>query len=279
MSIVSTGPSQNGFVLLSVLIVTTIISALALAAAVVTRAHMRSTDTEIRIMEARNLADAGLTRMIAAIELQDDPLLMSLLVSESVSWRYADMDLHLSLSHEAAKVDLNSGQPELVRNVMRAVIKDRAQVERILTRWADFRTNGRTIEATEALLDPAERFNAIGVILEQTFTTLSGARGIDPLAASNPVLRQVPGMTEADLLVLTNARQTRRSSTELSALKTRFSPLLDGERPIYRISAGLIREGVKVEREAVIARDTSTGRVLVILWRDAFRKHIQASAD
>ncbi|MGO4389330.1 hypothetical protein AB4Y85_17520 [Microvirga sp. 2YAF29] len=270
---------QNGFVLLSVLVVTAVISALTIAAAIVTRAHVRSTDTEVGTIEARALADAGIARIRASIERQDDPLLISLLEAPSVSWRYADTDLQLGLIREAGKVDLNSGQPELVRNVMLAAVKDRAQAERLLTRWADFRRNGRIIETTEALLDPAERFDEIAVILEQIFTTLSGARGIDPLAASDLILRQVPGMTEADLLALTNARQTQKTGAELSAIKTRFSPLLDGERPIYRLRASVLRANTKIEREALVLHDAAMGRVRIILWRDVLRKSIRPAAD
>jgi len=266
---------ENGFSLLSVLLVTTVISALALGAAVIARVHLRAADAELRIIAARALADAGLTRVVAALETPGDPLLASLRVS-SRPWSYANTEVRLELEHEAGKVDLNVGEQELTQSVMRAVVRESSRADHIVKRWMEFRRQGREIETVASLLDPEERFEVIAADLERHFTTASGARGIDPMSAPLLVLSHVPGISAADLSRIASMQRGMIDKDELAAIRRRYQPLLDGERPLYRIrsTVSLPRQLI-VRREALVAQDVFTGKVRVIFWRD----HVEPRAS
>lgn len=263
------GPQgETGFTLLSVLLVTTMISALALGATVVARGHLRSTNVELQALQARTLADAGLTRIIASLETPEDRLLASLRTSP-VRWSYAGAELVLELESEAGKVDLNSGDGELVQSVLRAVIREKALADRTLQRWLEFRRSGREIETIDLLLSPQEMFSGIASDLERHLTTVSGARGIDPLAASDLVLRHVPGISEGDLRLIARIRAGALDKSELVAIKRRYQPLLDGERPLYRIRSTVnLPRQIAMRREALVARDDDTGKAHVFFWRN-----------
>ncbi|WP_445504891.1 hypothetical protein [Microvirga sp. G4-2] len=259
---------ENGFVLLSVLLVTSVISALALGAAVIARSYLRSADIEVRAISARALADAGLTRIVAALEDVDDQLGASLRVSPT-PWIYAGTELLLEVEFEAGKVDLNSGDGELVQSVMRAVVKDGLLANHVLERWMEFRRRGQEIETIDVLLDPRQRFASLAADLERHFTTISGARGFDPIVASDVVLHHVPGIAEADLRQIEDMRQGRTGKGDLPAIKRRYQPLLDGERPLYRIRSTIsLPNQLTVRREALAARNDDTGTMHIIFWRD-----------
>lgn len=259
---------RSGFVLLSVLLVTSVISTLALGAAIIARSYLQSADIELRIISTRTLADAGLTRIVAALEDVDDPLGDSLRLSPT-PWPYAGTELLLEVESEAGKVDLNSGDGELVQAVMRAAIKDGPLANRILARWMEFRRRGREIETIDVLLDPRQQLASIATDLERYFTTLSGARGIDPVAASDVVLRHIPGIAEADLRRIEDIRQGKTGKGDLAAIKRRYQPLLDGERPLYRIrSTVILPSKLTVRREALAARNDDAGTIHIIFWRD-----------
>ncbi|NIX78440.1 type II secretion system GspH family protein [Microvirga terricola] len=268
---ISEGAAQRlaGFVLLSVLVVTTLISFLALGTAITIRSQIRKVDAETQSLRARTLADAGITRIIAALEASDDPLLATLQAPPySTSWRYADTEIHLSLGAEAGKVDLNTGHSELVHNVTRAIVKNRVLAEAILTRWADFRRRKKTIEAVDILLAPQDRFTDVSNDLEKAFTTFSGASGIDPLAAPEIVLRHVPGIRDDDLAIFDVSRRGI-DLKDFDAAKARYRPMLDGARPLYRLRTVVsLASGATARREALVAKNADTGKIRIIFWRD-----------
>lgn len=270
---------KKGFVLLSVLLVTTVVSAFALGAAIIARIHLRDANMELHAIAARALADAGLTRIIAALETSEDPLLASLRTSPT-PWSYAGTELLLELESEAGKVDLNSSDGELVQSIIRAVIKERFLADRILKRWMELRRRGHEIEAIDALLDTQEKFTGIATDLERHFTTTSGARGIDPIAAPDLVLRHVPGISEEDLRQITIMRQGVIDRDALFAIRRRYQPLLDGERPLYRIRSTIsLPHQLIIRREALVAQDDGTGKVHVIFWRDRVEYRAPAASS
>jgi type II secretory pathway component PulK len=264
-----TRSGQDGFVLLSVLIVTTVLSAIALGAALSVRAASRSTDAELQLIEARSLADAALTRALAALEDPDDPLSDVLRSAAGpVRWTYAGTEIALSLQREAGKVDLNAGHPEMIRRLIAGLASDASLADRMLKRLQERRSRRQAFERVSALIEPAERLSPLALRLDETFTVLSGARGIDPLAAPEAVLRAVPGITEADLVAVLEARG-QESRAKLAQLKARFSPWLDGERPLFRVQARVRSSlGLISTREGVMALDLRDSKVSTVHWAD-----------
>lgn len=261
---------ECGFVLLTVLVVTTIVSALAIAVMIAARENSRSLAIEAQRVEAEALSDAGLTRIIAALEDADDPMLSALLRTGGtpVIWRYAGRDIALSITMEAGMVDLNSGQPALIRALIRSVIDDPVKNREMLARWEAMRRQGKPLETVIALLDPQDRLRPEARKLEALFTTVTGAQGVDPLAASDTVLSNIPSLTDADRALIAQARISG-SRTGLNALRARFRPLLDGERPLYRIHASaVLPNGITVRRSALAAQDLKTRKIEI---SDVFR--------
>lgn len=258
---------DEGFVLLTVLLITAVISALATAALVTARSHSRAIAGEISLIRAGALTEAGLVRILSALEQGDNTLIEMLRDrGESVVWNYAGVDVTLSLSKEAGKVDLNTGDPALVRSVLRALVKDAEKQSEILQRWETRRRKGQAIESVDALLPPQDQMGPLAQSMERALTTVSAAVGIDPLAAPEIVLKSVPGFSESDYAVLRDARRLG-NVVELQAIKARLRPLLDGERPLYRLRASaVLDDGTKTSRSALVTQDMTTGTVSVSQW-------------
>ncbi len=255
----------GGFVLLSVLLVTAVISALLIAMTISVRADRSNAATERRLAQASALADAGLTRAIAALERADDSFLSN---SAGVArWNFAGHEVIVSLTPEVGKVDLNAGESDLVVNVLHAVIREDAKADRIIRRLSAMRRAGQYVESARSLLDPYDRAGPLARDLEAVFTVWTNLRGVDPKFAPAIVLRNLPGLQEgeAELLVQAGARG---DYAELSPFVTRFGPLLSASRPIYRARAEAIVEGVTARREVLLAQNTATRAVWVVFWRD-----------
>jgi len=255
----------GGFVLLSVLLVTAVISALLISLTITMRVDRSNAALEWRLVQASALADAGLTRIIAALEAVDDPLLPGL--NTSIRWPFAGQQVTIALVPETGKVDLNSGESALVVNVLRAVVQDGVKADSLLQRLDAMRRAGQYLDSVRGLLAPSDRAGPLARDLDAVFTVWTNLRGIDPKFAPAIVLRSLPGLQpgEAELLVQASAR---RSHSELSPFVTRFGPLLGATRPIYRARAEAAFEGVKVRREALLSHNTSTRAVSVVFWRD-----------
>lgn len=259
----------HGFVLLSVLIVIGTVSALATSASVATRIERAGADLELRLVQASALADAGLTRAVAALEAQEDPLAASLLADQRpIRWRFAGREIVLSLVPEVGKVDLNTGDAEFVVNVLRAVVRDDAESDRLVRRLAALRQARQPLETVRGLLDPGDRSGPLARDLEAVFTVWTSLRGVDPKAASSIVLRQLPGLQDGEADLLEQAINSG-SAAELSPFLARFGPLLGAARPIYRARAEVgIESGVTIRKEALLAHNPTTRTVWVVLWRD-----------
>jgi hypothetical protein len=261
---------DDGFVLLSVLLVTTIIAAVAIGAAIVARAEVSATRIDDEAARARALSDAGLARAIAALEDGNDPLMPALLMSSAgIDWSYADQRVRLSLTREAGKVDLSAGDSDHIARVLQAVSGDEAIAGRMLARMADLRRNGLGIESVLSLLEPQERFGRMAQELDQVVTVLTAAKGIDAMAAPRIVLESLPGVTPDDLLLFDEARR-ENSPGKLTQHFARYGSLIRGERPLYRIRASAqVGDGVISRREAIVAQDVRTRRSSVVTWRDS----------
>ncbi|KAB0264678.1 hypothetical protein [Microvirga brassicacearum] len=255
----------GGFVLLSVLLVIGIVSALVIALTMTVRADRTNAAIERRLVQASALADAGLTRIIAALEGQDDPLLSNL--SKPIYWRFAGQEVVVSLVPEAGKVDLNSGDSDLVVNVLGAVVRDGVVADRLVRRLAAMRRDGQGLETVRGLLDPDDRAGPLARDFEAVFTVWTNLRGVDPKFAPSVVLRNLPGLQagEAELLVQASARG---AYAELSPFITRFGPLLGATRPIYRARAEANVEGATARREVLLAHNPTRRLVWVVFWRD-----------
>ncbi|WP_157961475.1 hypothetical protein [Microvirga flavescens] len=258
----------RGFVLLSVVLVIGVVSALVVSLTMEVRSSRANASTERRLVQATALADAGLVRAIAALETSDDRLWARLLNrSEPARWRFTGGDVLISLVPETGKVDLNSGDPDLVVNLLRAVVEDGAVAERLVRRLDALRRTRQDLETVRGLLDPDYRASPLARDLEAVFTVWTNLRGVDPRFAPPIVLRQLPGLQEGEAELLVQARD-RGVYAELSPFIARFGPLLGAKRPIYRAQAEATIEGVTVRREALLIHNPGTRTTWIVFWRD-----------
>ncbi|MGO4571636.1 hypothetical protein [Microvirga sp. 2TAF3] len=259
---------SRGFVLLSVLLVIGVVSSLMIGLTMAVRADRANVAIERRLVQAGALADAGLTRAIAALEATDDQLLASLLDrSRPTRWRFAGQDIFISLIPETGKVDLNSGDPELIVNILHAVVRDTAKADRLVQRLSAMRRARQDLETARGLLDPNDRAGPLARDIEAAFTVWTSLRGVDPRFAPSVVLRHLPGLQEGEAELLERARE-HRAYDELSPFIARFGHLLGANRPIYRARAEVTIEGATARREALLTYNPTTRVVWVVFWRD-----------
>lgn len=261
------GTHDSGFVLLTVLLVTAVIAAFATASLAFIRAKANAVAVELRLAQTEGVAEAGLVRIIAAIEASDDPLYRRLRNDRTpVVWRYSDADVLLSLSMEAGKVDLNTGDAALVRSVLRGIVADRSRQLELLSKWEAARRQGAVIESVVSLLSPRDRLSPLARDLEAVFTTVTAAVGVDPLAAPEVVLKQVPGLNESDRAALLQARQSDDKDV-VRTIKELHHPILDGERPLFRLRSSVrLPNGTEVTRSALVAQEASSRKLSIASW-------------
>lgn len=259
---------RGGFVLLAVVLMIGVVSLAVTAVFVTARRDRIDASVEVKVVQAGALADAGLTRILGALTVADDPLGAALLdAGKPLPWRFAGQNVELSLVPETGKVDLNAGDPALIATVMRAVAPDEATAGRLLQRLDGFRSSRRPVEAVRGLLEPRDQVSELARRLEAVFTVFTQMRGVDPKAAPALVLRNLPGLHPGEAALLEQAVATR-SYADLSPFITRFGVLLGATRPIYRAQARARVDGVAVTREAVVLHNPAERRVSVVIQRD-----------
>lgn len=263
----SGGNAERGFVLVSVLLVLGAIASLLVMLQSTSRSIAVGIEAEIRMRQGQHLADAGLVRIMAALENPSEGMFTRLREGrESVLWEFDGTDIALSLASESGKIDLNAGDPDLIGKAAGQVTDDRARAQEIYQYVLDRRAKRIAFSNPLEILSPRERLSPLAGTVREMFTVLTRARGIDPLRASDAVLKAIPGITQRDLKLIEESRRELslyRHMQPISHLMAAFSP----ERPIYTLRAAVIGpKGRRIIREAVVLLQHEESPIMVIAW-------------
>ena len=185
-----TGP--RGFVLVVVLWGVLALALIAMAIGQMARGQSDTVRTALSQLEDTALAEAGLNRALFALITEDGTLSRKLVADgRAFTWGFAGRTLSLRLESEGGKIDLNAGDPTLLKRLLEQL--------------------GETVEATallrriEARRARGQRFHSLNVLVSVTgpgrgrpdlgslFTVHAERPTIDPMTAPAGVLSALPG--------------------------------------------------------------------------------------
>ena len=166
----------------------------------------------------------------------------------------------LKVSDEGARVDLNTADPQLLAGLFQAIGSNSLSPEVFSGRVLDWRDEDEDMNEggaeTSAYADagfdygPANRpFHSVDEArfilglsprdferLKPYLTVFTGVAKVDPLSASETVLRAIPGASARDVQQMTRARGRGRTREELTALVPTLSEsLLTESSGVYRV--------------------------------------------
>jgi len=249
---------ESGFVLFAVLVAIVALSALAVWITGRATSDAQTLSVEASLLQARNAADAGLQRVLAALADQEDSLRRGLSpYAPGARWTFGSADLRLRVRAESGKVDVLVGNRQLLGLVVRATISDAALADEILGRIDRLRQGGAVPESLIALFPPALRLGDTAHILDDHLTLVANQGGVDPLAATplvrGAILALYPGLDAAMAQSVENGLLTADLAAGLGAM-------ISQQRPLYTIDAqASLPNGIRSRRSALVTLD-SAGR-------------------
>jgi type II secretory pathway component PulK len=248
---------DDGFALISVVMLAAMIAALAIGITASTRRIAYESDNLARTIETRALTEAGLNRIIAAYLNRGDPLRERLKPDgRAVPWDFAQESLSLSVQAESGKLDVNAAGREQIAAVLNELLPAPAA---ILRRIDEARAARARIASLAALLSPLERMSARRDALERHFTVMTEQRGIDPATAPVLTLQALLPPEQRDRMI--EARERGAALPVGPEARTMFV----NERPIYTIRAEVRSPQRAGAMRAVIGFD-ERGRMSVYAW-------------
>lgn len=194
-------------------------------------------------------------------------------------------EIRLSVTDEAARIDLNFAEPDLLTGLFNAVggksISGQAFASRVLD-WrdkdSDVNQNGaEASDYTDAELDYTPSNLPFHSVEEARFilglspadferlkpflTVYSGTSKIDPLSAPETVLRAIPGANRRDVQQLLRLRATSQDRARLAELAPTISEqLLDQSSGVYRLRVDVeLTDGYSDAAEAVVIAPQNDG--------------------
>jgi general secretion pathway protein K len=266
---------QRGFALITVLWAAMILALIVQSVLVTSRTEARLAHNRETLAQLGAIADAGLN--LAILRLLDPRLNGQPPIDGSPFTEiFAGHELRLGIGDEAGKIDLNTAQDELLVRLFRSVGVDLETAQALKDRILDWREPGinnrlngakapeyraaglaygprngpfATIEEVQLVMGMTpELFTAIAPAL----TVYSQTPWVDPSFAPPVVLRALPGMDEA---AIANLLQARASSTARPAIMLGHAFTITAE------AAG--PDALHVRRSAVIRL---TGRPNAPFW-------------
>lgn len=252
---------EEGFALLSVLVLIAIVSSVAIAMLIHSRDDLREMTLIERVLKAKIHADNGIVRAIAALSDLTDPLHSALLVPGNiVRWRDGTVEVLLLVEHESGKIDINHADIRLIRGAIShlGLAQDVASV--LEQRIETFRRAESFIHDFRQILTPSQVLDQTGSRAERLFTMATGARGIVPSAmlAGNFVI--LPGLSAPELSEL----RARPRGPAASGILARYRELTSPWRPAFTIRAQVVdRLLPPVKRKAGLVF-----RQIPVQWRE-----------
>lgn len=281
---------QRGYALVLVIAVLAVLALLAAGIAAETRSTALGARSRLEIVQARTLADAGVT--IAIMHLLDR--------SEEGRWRadgamheerYGDGRIQITVEDEAGKIDLNNAPKELLAGLIGefapadqasaltdAILERRASFAPVSPRPGRFFSAGQAnfqSLANLAFSDISELRLIPGVSaelyaqLQPYITVYSQSPTLNRQTASRVALLAIPNVTpsEIDALFASRGATEEVAPAQLSAL-ARFTRLADLQAATI-VAAARLPGGVSFTREAVVAvsPDQQLAPSRILRWR------------
>jgi hypothetical protein len=228
----NTSSDDQGFILLSAVMIAAVLATIALGILATTRRLANDGARIVSDIELRAACESGLSRMIAIFSNTSDPLRKQLWPDgRAVSWRFEDTELTLRVQAESGKLDLNTGDRDHIAAVLNSAFKP-AVAAAIMTKVDATRTNHSRIESVAAVLTPIDRMNRTRDALERLFTVMTAQRGVDPWSAPELILHTIPNISEDALQRIIDAKrgdQILPAGEFAEGIRSYFA----AQRPIY----------------------------------------------
>ncbi len=243
----SQNPGNRGMALIAVLWVTSLLSLIAFNLSATDRTASKLAFNAVEKTKARYLADAAIQHAIFTLMTEDK---FSFDIPKSYRLgRYEDCML-IRIDDEDAKIDLNKAPQELVQGLFVAV----GSGEDLAAGLAQHVIDNRPLLRIEQLFEIPGMNDAFYRKLKPHITVYGDDQGIDPLRASDVVLRSLPGMSDDQVETL------RDGISNNEPLEDLIQPIIDyialtTHRTFTIRALGESDNGGFSVREAVVALD------------------------
>lgn len=262
--------TEQGFSLVSVLLLTGLLSALAIAVSLMVQSTLSVSLFQRDIVQARLSADAGINRIILALEIKEDSLQLKqpLLNVTRRQFHFQGVTVDLTIEPESGKLDINYARPDHLEAVFKALRVSQEKTEKIIQRLSVARNKRYLFYSIEEILDARDRLGPLPEQLTHFLTVTRNRASFDPRAASQLVLEAIPDLTPDELDAIYRYKAGADANSVNQTL-TRHSALFAPPQPIYRILAvATMENGTKARREAIIMLRAYGLRSYVISWGD-----------
>lgn len=273
--------SESGYVTLSVLLIAGLLAAIVSSLLAVSRPALGLARIGGDEVASEALLQGGVSA--AAFLLLEARREADKVDGETIE--FGTGEIRLSAVDEAGRVDLNSADPTLLAGLFAASGCTSMSAEEFAARVVDWRDEDGDVseggaesgEYAEAEVGYAPSNLPFHSVEEMAFllrlsradfdrltpfvTVFSGKAEVDPLAASETVLRAIPGATRNDVLQVLRARRSGLDRARiLERVQTISSFLLDESSGVYRVGVeARLANGFSENLEAIISSPPGEG--------------------
>lgn len=266
---------QTGIALLAVLWVISGLSVVVATVLAQTRTDVELTRTHIDLAKARAMAEAGVYQGVYELLRTRDTVRFGLPETMPRIER-PDTVVSIRIDNEAGKVDVNTADETLLRNLLERAGAPAAAAGRLARRstgTGDESAFATTVPAFASIEAFAAKLNLPRRVWDTVapwITVHNGRPGINPWVADEAVLSLVPGYSTSLLenpadIGAPDRLQSRFMQTDHPYFTERLSP-------VYTITARARVGGVSTRVEAMVEMSANRSRpYTIIAWREAPR--------
>jgi hypothetical protein len=228
---------EEGFVLVSVLVVAILLALLATTLMTAIRVIASESSMFVSDVGARAATEGGLNRIILAFSRSGDALREALIPDgRPAPWDFNGTTLLLRAQAESGKLDVNAADRSHMAALLDVLFHEPGVRSYFLAQIDNARSSGRRIGSLSALLSPLDRMTMRLDLAESHFTVMTSQKGFDPATAPPAIVQTTPELTDAAKKAILAAR-AGRLPLPLAEISAPAAQKFTAERPIYAFRA------------------------------------------
>lgn len=271
---------NNGFALLSVVMLVAVISLMSLSLAKLVLTNTEATSVEHQRVKAEQLMIAGLRFAALSLASPRDKVSASAIPARNLTYSSPDADVLMKIENESGFIDLLSAEKALLEEALLTYGASKKELPTLLNLLAGLNSSEQRINAAEPSINAKPNYrqksyrrlrNALRSTTVKSsellaVTTLhNGQKGIHPALASEQVLNLVPLLSKAERDRVLSQRDNDRPRLISNAVtNTHFISRIS---PYYRIKCSVVLYEHVYTQTFIIKMTNQTGRLFEIQAR------------
>ena len=250
---------QRGYALLTAVWMVAILGSVSMVIINSYLTNTRAAQFDLQRIHADLLLNAGLRFAALGVASPRTRVVASAVPASKLVYRNSISDVRIEINNEAGLIDLRSGDPQLIKQMLKDSQLDDREVGLVRQRLSDLKPPVTYRHLRQVLGDMPGLYQRV-----ISRASLHNAQsGVHPLLAPEPVLKLLPDLPNAERMRLMKKRAEQTQSLFVKPVESDF--FITQASPYYRVTTEVSLDGQVHRRKQIIKMTNQPGHLFELV--------------